>query len=379
MYGMSVMLKPASGMCNLKCDYCFYCDEAQKREQDNYGFMSEDTLRNIIRKTLLNVDNNITYAYQGGEPLLRGIDFFEKAMEYQHKYNKNNIAVNNALQTNACLINEEWCKFFKKNNFLIGVSVDGTELTHNKYRHTKDGKDTYKTVLKATELLNEYEVDYNILTVVNKGIAENISEIYDEYRRNGWGFQQYIACLDPFGEEHGKNEYALTPKLYGEFLIKLFDMWYKDLKISKQPFIRQFENFIAIILGYYPESCEQCGKCGYQNAVEANGNVYPCDFYMFDDYLLGNFNTNRLLEIDEKRKEIGFIEKSIPKSKECMACRYFMLCKGGCQRNKDYNTETGEYEFYFCESYKMFFENSLEKIMEAVKIYQKRIDEAHKH
>lgn len=358
-------MKPSSGMCNMRCDYCFYCDETQKREQASYGFMTEETLRNVIRRTLLRATRNVSYAFQGGEPTLRGLDFFEKVVEFEKQYNKKGIPVYNALQTNGYLIDEKWCRFFRDNGFLIGISIDGTEEIHDCYRHTKDGKPTFEKVRQATRLMDRMGVDYNILTVVNKKVAAHIKEIYEFYRTQGWGYQQYIACLDPLGEERGQTEYALEPELYGEFLIALFDLWYSDWKRGKQPYIRQFENYVGILAGYMPESCEQRGSCGIQTVVEADGSVYPCDFYMLDEYRLGNFNENQLDEIDARRREIGFVERSRKISKDCVSCEFYGICRGGCQRNRDYQEETDEYKNYFCRGYRMFFEACLGRLQEA--------------
>lgn len=361
---ISVLMKPSSGMCNMHCDYCFYCDETQKRVQESYGFMSEQTLKNVIRKTMLRAEGAASYAFQGGEPTLRGLDFFEKVVAYEKQYNKYGIRVNNALQTNGYLIDENWCRFLKENHFLVGLSVDGTKEMHDTYRHTKGGEPTFDRVIHAAELMDQYGVDYNILTVVNQKIAANISEIYHFYEEKGWRYQQYIACLDPLGEAHGENEYALKPDQYGTFLIELFHLWYEDWKKGKQPYIRQFENYIGVLLGYLPESCDQRGTCGIQNVVEADGSVYPCDFYMLDDYRLGNFNENQLEEINARRKEIGFVERSKKLTRECMVCTYFGICRGGCQRNRDLDPANGLYCNYFCESYKQFFNACLPKMQE---------------
>ena len=361
---ISVVIKPASGICNMKCDYCFYCDEAKKRITKSYGFMTERTLRNVIRKTMLHADGMISYVFQGGEPTLRGLEFFEKVIEYQKQYNKNRVYVNNAIQTNGYALNEEWAKFFKENHFLVGFSLDGTKENHDLYRHNTEGEGTYDRILKSINLMDAYGVDYNILTVVTKDTAEHISEIYKEYQTRGWNYQQYIACLDPLGEERGKNPYALTPVQYGSFLIELFQLWYEDWKKKKQPYIRQFDNYIGILMGYQPESCDQRGSCGVQTVVEADGSVYPCDFYMLDEYYLGNLNEHRIEDIERMRKEIGFIERSEKVSEECRKCQYYRICRGGCQRNRERNSYSGEYENYFCSGYKMFFDACLEQLKE---------------
>ncbi len=369
---ISVLMKPSSGMCNMKCDYCFYCDETQKRIQEFYGFMSEQTLKNVIRKTMLRAEGAVSYAFQGGEPTLRGIDFFEKVIEFEKQYNKHGIRVNNALQTNGYLIDEKWCKFLKKNQFLVGLSVDGTKEIHDAHRHSKSGEPTFDKICHAAELMEKYGVEYNILTVVNRKVADHITEIYEFYKKQGWNYQQYIACLDPLGEAHGKNKYALEPKQYGTFLVGLFSLWYADWKKGRQPYIRQFENYIGILLGYQPEACDQRGICGIQNVVEADGSVYPCDFYMLDDYRLGNFNENQMEEINTRRKEIGFLERSLKLTDECKNCRYYRVCRGGCQRNRDLDTESGLYTNYFCESYQMFFEKCLPMLQEIAGTLNKR-------
>ena len=359
---ISVLMKPASSLCNMSCDYCFYCDEAEKRSRRSYGLMSEQTLKNIIRKTIQQAEGAISYAYQGGEPTLRGLDFFKQAIRFQNQYNRKQIKVYNAFQTNGYGLTEEWCEFFQQNHFLVGISLDGTREIHNAYRHGQDGSNTYDRVLQSTKLLDQYGVEYNILTVVNQKVANDIREIYENYRTQGWKYQQYIACLDPLGEPHGERGYALTPEKYGEFLIELFDLWYMDWKKGQQPYIRQFDNYAGILAGYCPEACEQRGICGNHFVAEANGDVYPCDFYMLDDFWLGNFNQNRLAEIEEMRKKSGFIERSKQISEKCRECKYYKICRGGCQRNR-YRKNDGEgYENIFCEGYQMFFHQCMDRL-----------------
>ncbi len=361
---ISVMMKPVSGTCNMFCDYCFYCDIMQKREQASYGFMSLETMKNTIRKTIPYTESGVSYLFQGGEPTLRGLDFYNKAVEYQKQYNKNGIRISNSFQTNGYAIDEKWCQFFKDNDFLISISVDGTKEIHDTYRHTKNGCPTYDRIKQSTELLDWYGVKYNVLTVVNQKVAANIKEIYKEYAKNGWKYQQYIACLDPMDEPHGQKEYSLRPAQYGEFLIELFNLWYEDCQKGKQPIIKQFENYIGILCGYQPETCEQQGKCGIKTVVEADGSVYPCNFYVLDSHYLGNLNNCRMDWINERRKQIGFVEHSLRLSEECRECQYYSICRGGCQRSRDSDNKTGLYHNYFCESYQMFFASCYEKMKE---------------
>ncbi|MCI5649350.1 MAG: anaerobic sulfatase maturase [Fusicatenibacter sp.] len=362
MKNISVLIKPASGLCNMTCDYCFYCDEAAKRKQKSYGFMSEETLNNVIRKTMLKAEGSISYTWQGGEPSLRGIDFFRRAVSLQKKYNRNHIRVMNAFQTNGYAITEEWSRFFHENDFLLGLSVDGNEQIHDSMRHGKEKSGTFVNIRKTAELFWQFGVNYNILTVVTPKIAENIKEVYESYRKNSWMFQQYIACLDPYGEEHGNQTYSIHPLQYGKFLSDLCELWYRDLQEGRQPYIRQFENYVGLAAGYMAESCEQRGKCGVQYVVEADGSVYPCDFYVMDSFYLGNLNTDRLDKIDQAREEKDFVSRSMKIDGRCRACPWFRLCRGGCMRNRE-QTESA-YINYFCEGYQFFFERWYEKFLQ---------------
>ena len=361
MKNISVLIKPASGACNMTCDYCFYCDEAAKREQKFYGMMSEETLKNMIRITMLHSEGSVSYTWQGGEPTLRGLDFFRKALYLQKKYNRNHLQVINAFQTNGYGITDDWCMFFKENKFLVGVSVDGLPEIHDSIRHNKIGDGTFEQINKNIKLLDKYNVEYNILTVVTPKVAKNIKSIYAFHKQRGWHYQQYIACLDPYGEEHGKMSYSILPEQYGKFLVELFKLWYKDLQEGCHPYIRQFENYVGLAAGYMAESCEQRGKCGVQYVVEADGSVYPCDFFVMDKFYLGNLNTDIISKIDEKRKEVGFIECSERVNQKCKNCTYYRLCRGGCMRNRELGDK--EYLNYFCEGYQIFFEHCYEEIL----------------
>lgn len=365
MSSISVMLKPVSGNCNMKCDYCFYGDEQKKRNWENRGVMTQETLRNVIRKTLLHTDGECFLVFQGGEPSLAGLDFYQKCIEYVRYFSRGIIPVYYAFQTNGTNITGEWCEFFKENDFLVGVSVDGTETIHNRYRKYKNSENTYSQIIQACEEMNRCGVAYNILTVVHREVAENIRGIYADYREKGWKNQQYIVCMDPLCEEKGGHPYSLTPELYGRFLSDLFECWYADYQRGRQPYIRQFENYRAILSGYVPEACEHRGSCGVQYAVEADGSVYPCDFYMLDDYCLGNFNENSIAQMDKKRREIRFSEVSRNISEDCIQCPYGEFCRSGCQRNRVLQ-EDGTYKNYFCEGYKFFFERSISRLQNIV-------------
>lgn len=358
-----IMIKPASGLCNMRCRYCFYEDEMRNRKQASYGMMSEQTLENVISKAFDYADTEVTFAFQGGEPTLRGLPFFRKAVELQKKYNQKDLLVNNALQTNGYCLDEEWCQFFHENHFLLGLSIDGTMQTHDKNRLDADGKGTFLKCMETAGLFRKYQVEFNILTVVNRHTAPKIRRIYQEYNKRGFRYQQYIACLDPLFEEAGRQDYSLTPAMYGDFLVELFQLWFDDLQQNRQPFIRQFENYIGILMGRRPESCEQNGRCTCQSVVEADGSVYPCDFYMLDQYRLGNLHSNSFEDIAQRGIQIQFAEQSENQSETCKNCQYFTICRGGCNRHRYAPIVGGAFENYFCEAYRRLFDAHYDKMM----------------
>ncbi len=310
---INLLIKPASGNCNLRCKYCFYTDVMDKRETQDYGMMSKETLEIIVKKAIQQAEGTCTIAFQGGEPTLRGLEFFEYLIEVQNKYRKYGLTINNAIQTNGMVIDEKWARFFAENNFLVGLSVDGNEYIHNKFRVDPKQKGTFDQVMHAAKLFDEYEVEYNILTVVTADVAKNINKIYQFFKSQNFTYLQFIPCLDPLYEERGKYNHSLTPELYGRFLKDLFDSWYKDIKKGDYVYIRYFDNLLHMILGSYPEACGMLGRCTNQHVVESDGSVYPCDFYVLDTCKIGNLVTDDFKTIEKNRKEIGFIEASLNK------------------------------------------------------------------
>lgn len=360
---ITVMLKPASGLCNMRCRYCFYADETAKRETASFGLMSRETLEGVLKHILAYATNACCLAFQGGEPTLAGLDFFRDVVRLVKEYNVNNCRMSYALQTNGLLIDSEWCRFFAENHFLVGVSLDGPKDTNDQNRIDAEGKGTYNRIMRTVQLLTGHKVDFNILTVITAATARNIRNIYGFYDRNGLEYQQYIPCLDPLEEERGQHSWSLTPERYEQYLKAAFDCWYRDAMDGKKKYHRYFDNLLLMLDGQYPEACGMMGRCGQQYVVEADGSVYPCDFYMLDEYKLGNLVTDTVPEVDKRRAEIGFVQQSAVPHPDCLTCRWRSLCRGGCRRDRDY-FEQGIGKNYFCSAYKAFFEYAYPRLVE---------------
>ncbi len=356
---INVMLKPASGSCNLRCRYCFYADIQGNRETKNYGMMSVATLEAIVKKTLAYERRECTIAFQGGEPTLAGLDFFRELIRIQKEYNVNGVKISNALQTNGIGLDDEWAEFFVKNNFLVGLSLDGMQGKHDMFRVHADGSGTFDEVLKTAAVFDAHKVEYNILTVVNSKTAQNIKRTYEFFKKHGFLYQQYIPCLEPFTDT-SKHDYSLTPHLYATFLKDLFDLWYDDISKHNFIYIRYFENLLGMINGYPPESCGMAGHCMAQNVIEADGSVFPCDFYMLDEYKIGNLVTDCFEEIEANRHKIKFIENSYKVEEECKGCKWLQICRGGCRRER----EDGGLLILnrHCEAYKEFFDYAYKRL-----------------
>lgn len=358
MRSVNLLIKPSSSGCNLRCSYCFYFDVADNREVYDYGNMKIETLENLVKNVYNHVEENVTFMFQGGEPTLRGINFFYKLHEFVEKYNINSIKTNFAMQTNGTLLNDRWFDLFNKYNYLIGVSVDGTKDIHDLFRLDIRKKGTFDSILNNINKMKKRKIDFNILCVVNSEVAKSGNKIYSYFDENNFDFMQFIPALDPLKDKSDK-EYTLTAKNYGIFLDEIFNLWYDDIKKGKFKSIRYYENLLMILLGREPEACDMVGRCSVNVVVEADGSVYPCDFYVLDERRLGNVNTDRLVDIVFSKKGLEFVKESYKLHDNCKKCKYLKLCRGGCKRHKN-----GENYNKFCESYLYFFDRNLNKLLE---------------
>lgn len=361
---LNFLIKPASGSCNIRCRYCFYHDIGENREVASFGRMSDETLELLTRKALEAAEGSCTFGFQGGEPTLAGLDFFRKAVAFQKQYNRKGLRVSNSIQTNGLAIGGEWAEFLAENHFLVGLSLDGTKEIHDGNRVDPLGKGTFNRVLKTAQLLAAKKVEFNILTVVTRQSTRYIDRIYGFFRRSGLYWLQFIPCLDPLGEQRGSNPYSLTPEAYGKFLKSLFDLWYRDVKAGNFIYIRYFENLVGMVMGQPPESCGLSGRCVVQNVVEADGSVYPCDFYALDEWKLGNIRTDSIAEMMQGEKAQKFLALPLELPEECPSCQFYPICRGGCRRDREPMAGDRLPLNYFCPAYKEFFAYALPRLKE---------------
>lgn len=340
MKSISVLIKPSSSMCNMNCKYCFYRDVQSYQKNTSKTFMKSDVVEEIINKTFETKASVITYFFQGGEPTLIGLDFYKDFIQRVNNRKKNE-KIYYAIQTNASLINDDWALFFKNNNFLVGVSLDGIKEIHNALRG-----ENYNSILNKIKLLNKYQVEYNVLIVVTKFIAKHYQKVYNNLKKEGFKYLQFIPCLDNFDKK--SHDYSLTVKDYGDFLVGLYKLWIKDYQKKEYISIRLFDNIIKRLNGERVELCSFQGKCSIQFVIEADGTVYPCDFYCIDEYALGNIKEMSLNALFKSDNAIKFLKEGSSIKNKCLDCKYYTLCMGGCRRENEKED--------FCESYKRLFE-----------------------
>ena len=354
------MIKPVSGECDFRCRYCFYREAIKSRAARAAGAMSPELIGAIIERAMERAEGAVTFIFQGGEPMLAGLEFYRHVVRAQKAFNKRGLHVFNAIQTNGALINGEWARFFRDEGFLTGVSLDGYERLHDINRCDASGQPTFQRVMAGIEALKTSGAAFNILTVVTAQSAHNAEKIYRFFKRNGLLYQQYIPCLDPMGKR-GREAYSLTPENYAAFFTELLDLWFSDIISGEFIYIRHFENMLGALRGHPPEHCGMSGRCAMQYVIEADGTVYPCDFYTRDGYELGSLAEEGFDGIEARLAASGFIASSAAISPECAECEYYFICRGGCRRDRDAGGGTLELNYY-CAAYKAFYRHAIPKL-----------------
>ncbi|MBQ6397732.1 MAG: anaerobic sulfatase maturase [Oscillospiraceae bacterium] len=361
---LSFLIKPVSSQCNLRCRYCFYDDVSDRREKKSYGVMSEETAEKLIRAAcdVAGKGGEVHFAFQGGEPTLAGLDFFRRFIQCAGSCAQRKLRVSYSIQTNGTLLDEAWAAFFKENQFLVGLSVDGDRALHDLNRVDAGGKGSWGDVVKGLRCLQKAEVDVNFLCVVTASCARHPQQVYGALKRLGGQYLQFIPCLDPIGAERGGEKYSLTTEAYGGFLCRLFDAWYEDWKHGAYCSVRQFDDHVHLLTGGEVSACTASGHCGRYLVVEADGGLYPCDFYVLDPWRLGTVGEEPLASIMDGQRERRFLEEGESRPERCRTCSWFPICRGGCKR--DWVRQKGETVNYFCEAYRQFFSHSITRLRE---------------
>lgn len=327
----SVLIKPASASCNLNCSYCFYKEVSSHRKNEIYGSMTLETAKQIIDRIVEATasDAEVTIGFQGGEPTLVGLPFFKEFIKYV-ALKKEKRTIHYAFQTNGILIDEKWCEFFKRNNFLVGISIDGFESNMNVYRQDVNGFGVFSRVMEAYNLLQALKVETNVLCVLTNSLAEKPRDLYNFFKSIKVTHLQLIPCLPSLD---GIGEGALTPERYKDFYEKLYFLWLKDFKVGEAMSINIFDNVMLMLMRRPPFQCGVNGRCSIQNIIEADGSVFTCDFYVTDEHYLGNVHTHSFDSLGRSITALEF-QKPLQLPKRCIQCKYVKVCNGGCKRQR---------------------------------------------
>lgn len=344
----SMLIKPASSLCNLRCKYCFYEDVSNHREEKSYGIMTRETVDILLERlfSFLKAPAAISFVFQGGEPTLAGVEYFAYFTKKADELNKKNFEINYSIQTNGTLIDEEFCKLFQDRKFLVGISQDGPPQFHDYNRINAKMLETYDQTKQAIKLLKKYSIDFNILSVITKQMAKKPKTLFNYYRKMNFNYIQLIPCLKSLDYIAGGdiNKFDLTPHEYAMFMKDFFQLWYDELtKNNNYISVRQFDNLVTMLKGQPPEQCGLSGRCNIQCVVEADGSVYPCDFYVLDEYKLGNLHTETIEQLVYSTGSKAFMNDTVSESSLCKSCKVYGLCGGGCKRYRSFYSEEEGY------------------------------------
>lgn len=366
-----LLAKPAGSRCNLACKYCYYLEKSLLFEKHSPQVMDDALLEKFIHDYIgAQTTQEVLFTWHGGEPLMRPLQFYKKAVALQRKYAAGR-RIDNCLQTNGTLLTDEWCRFFKEQGWLVGVSVDGTQEMHDAYRRAKGGGPSHHKVMQGIRLLQKHGVEWNALAVVNDFNADQPKEFYRFFKEIGCRFIQFTPIVErllPHAdgrqlaavEEEGTGgmmPFSVSPEQWGDFLIGIFDEWVKE--DVGEYFVQLFDATLANWMGVQPGICTLARTCGHAGAIEWNGDVFACDHFVFPQYRLGNLREKSLVEMmySPKQREFGRAKQTaLPR--QCRECRWLFACNGECPKNRFARTADGEKGLNFlCNGYRRFFEH----------------------
>lgn len=380
-----IMTKGAGATCNMRCDYCYYLEKGGGDKQPTAPtIMTDELLELFVKDYILSqpLGTPITFTWHGGEALLRPQAFYQKALDLQRKYGAGREIVN-TLQTNGILMSQAWAKFLRDNNFLVGLSLDGNEAQHDRYRRTLGGRGSFASVMRAVGIMQSAGTEFNILSTINSYNATEPLEYYHFLKGNGIQYIQFTPIVERVRQEQARYThveaprlserpeerelnaspdtmlapYSITPSLWGNFLCTLFDEWVRE-DVGKV-FIQLFDATLAGWLGIPPGVCTMAKQCGHAGIIEYNGDVYGCDHYVYPKYKLGNIHTESLATMMNKPEQLRFGElKETALTEQCRTCIYLMACHGECPKNRFALSRTGEPGHnYLCKGYYQFFDH----------------------
>ena len=364
-----VMLKPAGAHCNLACKYCYYLEKNNLYQNSHRHLMSDDMLEQFTREYIeAQTMPQVLFTWHGGEPLMRSIDFYKKALALQKKY-AHGKQIDNVIQTNGTLLTDEWCEFFAKNHWLVGISIDGPQEYHDHYRVTPAGKPSWEKVMQGIQLLKKHRVEWNAMAVVNAYNAEHPLEFYHFFRDNGCQYLQFTPIVERLTEhEDGRTlasladdreiplaDASVTPQQWGNFLCTIFDDWVRH-DVGKM-FVEIFDCTLANWMGVLPGICAYSKECGHAGVMEHNGDVYSCDHFVFPEYKLGNIREQSLIDMLYGEKQQAFNRlKHTSLPRQCKECDMEFACHGECPKNRFEKDKYGEPGLnYLCQGYYQYY------------------------
>ncbi|MDP6525837.1 MAG: anaerobic sulfatase maturase [Kiritimatiellia bacterium] len=354
----SLLVKPASADCNLRCRYCFYLDRCELYPGTRRHRMSDEVLETMIQTYLGTDQPQYSIGWQGGEPTMMGLDFFKKVTSLQEKHGRRGAAVSNGLQTNTTLINDEWAQHLARYNFLVGVSIDGPPEIHDKYRVFVDGRGAHSAVMKGLESLKRNHVEYNVLTLVSESNFAKPREVY-HYLRDDLGvmFHQYIECVE-FDSDGDLMPFAINGGQWGEFLCAIYDEWIA-CEDTHRVSVRLFDSLLTMMVDGYANVCAMGQDCRQYLVVEHNGDIYPCDFYVRPDLKLGNIMENSWEELLESTAYREFGVRKSQWNEKCAECKYLKFCSGCCPKNRPLQGKDPTKLSVLCEGWLQFFDHAM--------------------
>ena len=338
----------------MNCGYCFYLPKSQMFPESNKR-MSNDVLEAMISQVMNQPVEHISFGWQGGEPTLMGIPFFQKAMGLMERYGHGQM-VANGLQTNGSLIDKNWAAIFRQYHFLVGISVDGSQHLHDHYRKTRGGIGSWRNAIDAVHLLQDKDVMVNALTVVNDHSVQYPEEIYTFHKSQGFQYMQFIPCVENDTHDPSRTApFSVSAQDYGRFLCRLFDLWAADFKDGlPTTSIRFFDALLIKRAGYPPGECTLLETCGNYLLVEHNGDVFSCDFFVEEEGRLGNLMEISLILLFNSREHVRFGQQKANLPQDCLDCEWLDLCRGGCPKDRVRNPASKGLN-HFCESFRLFF------------------------